>query len=66
MKKPTRREALLIATAVTPALAQTPAPAMSREEEVEAARKALTRSAEQMAKVDLKAGTEPAFVFRAS
>lgn len=66
MKKPTRRQALLMATAVTPALAQTSAPAKTQDEEMEAARKALTRSVEQMAKLEVKAETEPAFVFRAS
>jgi hypothetical protein len=65
MRRPTRREALLMATAATPALAQTAPAASSPEQEIEAARKALARSAEQMAKVDVNAATEPAFVFRA-
>jgi len=66
--KTTRRRALLLGTAAA-GLAQAPAPAQvvakSAGDEVEAAREAMKRSGEQLAKVDLKSETEPAFVFRA-
>ena len=69
MTKPTRRQALLITTAAVPAMQQAtarpPAQPMTADDELEAARKVAARSAEQLAKVELKADTEPAFIFRA-
>jgi len=64
--KTTRRRALLFGTAAA-GLAQSPPQAAPKTsgEEVEAARESMKRTGEQLAKVDLKSETEPAFVFRA-
>ena len=64
--KTTRRRALLLGTAAAGlAQSQPQAAPKSPGDEVEAAREAMKRTAEQLAKVDLKSETEPAFVFRA-
>lgn len=64
MTKPTRRQAFLLAAAAAPAMPQPPAHP-TPEHELDAARKAVARSAEQLSKVELKPGAEPAFIFRA-
>ncbi|MEO8657855.1 MAG: hypothetical protein ABI693_05265 [Bryobacteraceae bacterium] len=67
--KTTRRRALLFGTTAAAAgLAQSPPPQAaprSPGDEVESAREAMKRTGEQLATVDLKSDTEPAFVFRA-
>ena len=65
--KTTRRSVLLLGTVTAAAVAQTQPAAAPKNagEELDTARKLMARHGEQLAKVELKPETEPAFVFRA-
>ena len=65
--KTTRRRALLFGTAAAGLAQPSPPQAAPKSpgDEVAAAREAMKRTGEQLAKVELKSETEPAFIFRA-
>ncbi|MBX5495188.1 MAG: hypothetical protein IRZ15_07615 [Bryobacteraceae bacterium] len=66
--KVTRRQALILASAGAPALAQAPAsnPPASPDEELRRAREQVARAAEALEQYELPMSTEPAFVFKAT
>lgn len=64
MTKPTRRHALLLASALAPAIGVAqPEASKSPGDELEAARQNLARNLEELAKTQ-PPGAEPAFIFR--